>query len=322
MSLRLISSDELLAEAGGTLDWVIYPLAVRGSSMMIYARQGVGKSSAMMQLAHSLITGVPWIGFEVRAQGPVIYLQIDMGEQETIKLVQRAEVAGYTMHGQLYVAHAEPGDESISFDILRDEDLSVLRDLCAQVQPIAVIVDTIHDSYEHQDKYKDVNALARRVHRRFKSAVGDAVLVFLNHERKSLPGRKKSDEAEDHDSFMGGQAWEGVVSASVQFTRERGRKGELRLKKVRLEEKPFERLELEIDKNGFFAPKRDHRSLLLVWPDCLPEKEREAAIAKLKCKADVFREIAAITGSKYETVRKHENDHPGVEYPWKKYVST
>lgn len=317
MSLQLISSDELLAQADGELDWVIYPLAVRGSSMMFYARQGDGKSSAMMQLAYSLINKEPWLGFEVRAQGPVIYVQVDMGEQETIKLVQRAEGAGYAMHDQLFITHPEPGDEHIAFNILNDGDLADLTELCERIKPVAVIVDTIHDSYEHEDKYKDVNALARKVHRRFKSAIGGAVLVFLNHERKRLSAHKKGSDEVDNDSFMGGQAWEGVVSASIKLERER-RAGKLTLKKVRLEEKPFETLALEVNKYGFFEVKRDHRQLLLVWPDHLSEPERSAEIAKVKCKSDVFKAIARITGTQYDTIRKFENDHPEIAYPWRR----
>lgn len=321
MSLQLISSDDLLARADGELEWVLYPLLVRGSSMMVYARQGTGKSSAMFQLAHSFITGDPWLGFEVRARGPVIYLQVDMGEQETIRLVQRAEAAGYDMHGQLYMSYPAAGDETISFDILQDSDLADFTDLCAQVKPIAVIVDTIHDSYEHQDKYKDVNSLARKVHKRFKGAIGrDAALIFLNHERKGLP-KKVKEAGEDHDSFMGGQAWEGIVSASVKFERRESKRAKMILRKVRLEDKPFETLELEITKHGFFEPIKDHKMLLLTWPDYLSAKERAEEIARIKTKQDVFRRISAISGSALATVRKFENDHKELSYPWKKYLT-
>lgn len=288
---------------------------------MLYARQGAGKSTAAIQLAHALINGGDWLGFEVRKTGPVLYLQVDMGQHEMMKLVSRAEASGYEMHGQLHMFEDDAGEGRLDFDVLRDDSLEALRFACEAVRPVAVIVDTIHDSYEHRDAFKDVNALARRVHRRLKEAIGGAVLVFLNHQRKQGVVRKSGEELDDEDSFMGGQAWEGVVSSSLYLKRERGRRAKLKLRKIRLEDAPFEELALKINAEGFFeqAPP-DYKWLLLHWPEHLPPRQRDEEVAKLTKKADVLRRIAELSGVPYDTVRQHENRHKGIEYPWRRYV--
>lgn len=186
MSLQLISADELLSSEEAEPDWVLYPLLARGSSMMLYARQGAGKSSLAMQLAHSLVTGDDFLTFEVRRRGPVIYLQFDMSRQEMTMLTARAGKAGLYVGAELFISQPEIDEESVIFDVLRDDDQEVLRELCDRVRPVAVIVDTIHDGYESQESYKDINALARKVLRRYKEVLGGAVLIFLNHQRKQV----------------------------------------------------------------------------------------------------------------------------------------
>lgn len=318
MSLRLIASDDLLSSEALAPEWIIYPLCMKGSSVMVYGRQGLGKSSAIIQLAHSLISGEPWMGFRVHKTGPVIYLQVDMAQQETRRIIERAEEAKLDMQGKLFVTGPEEGEESATFNILDAADWARLRDWCVEVDPVAVIVDTIHDSYEHQEKGVDINALIRKIHRSFKQAIGGAVLVFVNHTRKqSVPSMQKKDANEDdEDSFMGGQAWEGVVAASLHLKKERDHRIKLKIRKLRLDVWPGSEVLLEKTEHGFFEAKLNDAQMLMQWPDFLPVEEREKAVASAKTKMDVFRQIARLSGSTVSAIRVRENRNKGADYPW------
>lgn len=321
MSIRLIAAEDLLRSEAFDPEWVIYPLCMRGSSVMMYGRQGIGKSSATVQLAHSLITGEPWMGFKVERTGPVIYVQIDMAQQETRRLLERATEAGLDMGDQLYVTGPEEGEESVTFNILDPGDWTRLKEWCERVQPIAVIVDTIHDGYEYEGKNVDVNAMIRKIHRGFKSAIGGAVLVFLNHMRKqSKKGFEKGEESDDEDSFMGGQAWEGIVAASLHLVKKKDHSLALKLRKLRLDTWPGAEVPLVKDDFGFFHAKLNDAQMLAQWPDFLPLDEREAAIASVRTKTDVFSHIAKMTGSSLSAIRMRENRKKGCVYPWVKYL--
>ena len=289
---------------------------------MLYGRQGIGKSSATVQLAHSLISGEPWRGFKVETTGPVIYVQIDMAQQETRRLLERASDAGLDMGGELYVTGPEEGEESMTFNILDERDWSRLKEWCDRVRPVAVIVDTIHDGYEYEQRNADVNAMIRKIHRSFKSAIGGAVLVFLNHMRKQgKKGYEKgAEESDDEDSFMGGQAWEGVVAASLHLQRRKDNSLALKLRKLRLDTWPGAEVPLTKDEHGFFHAKLNDAQMLAQWPDFLPLAEREEAIASVRTKMDVFKHIAKLTGSNVAAIRMRENRHKGSVYPWLKYL--
>lgn len=288
---------------------------------MIYGRQGIGKSSMTVQFAHSIITGEPWMGFRVERTGPVIYVQIDMAQQETRRLLERASEAGLEMGDQLFVTGPEEGEESSKFNILDAGDWSRLKEWCERIEPVAVIVDTIHDGYEYEQRNADVNAMIRKIHRAFKTAIGGAVLVFLNHMRKQgKKGFAEKEESDDEDSFMGGQAWEGVVAASLHLQRRKDNSLALKLRKLRLDTWPGAEVPLVKDDFGFFHAKLNDAQMLSQWPDFLPLAEREEAIASVKTKMDVFKHIAKLTGSNVAAVKMRENRNKGSVYPWLKYL--
>jgi predicted ATP-dependent serine protease len=316
MTLRLRPISELVAEAPEEEEWVIKHLAVPGSGIMLYGRQGIGKSSLICQFAHSIITGEPWMGFSVEKTGPVILLEIDMPKRETIKVIRRANKAGLLMGENFYAPEPEEGEEGIMFDILNDKDMAELADICEQIQPVAVIVDTIHDAYTQNDRVGDINAFIRQVYRRFRTAINGAVLVFLNHRRKQGNFPQKDDEADD-DSFMGGQAWEGLVATSIQLARKKSdRTLWLKIHKTRLSSLPFSEIPITVDEFGFFEPKLNYQQMLLQWPECLPLADRRAVMNTVKTKMDVFKDISSRTGVTVATIRQQFYRHPEVEYPW------
>lgn len=315
-----ITSDEFISLDDENVDWVIRPLCVRGSGVMIYGRQGVGKSSITTQLCNSFITGKSFLGFPVAQTGRVLYLQLDMNELETKKVLRRAHDAGMRMKGDLLIPNFGKYGFNFRFNILRDEDLLKLSEWCDRFKPIAVVVDGIHDAYATDGYVGDVNALIRQVYRRFQDAINGAVLVFLNHNRKQGVQSQRED-FDDEDAFMGGQAWEGLVASSLHLKKHR--KGDRRghvslvLRKTRLELWPESEITLDADEFGFFEYKMPYKQMLMQWPECIDEPERTEIVAKVKSKADVFRDIEARTGASYDTIRVYENAHKQFEYPWK-----
>lgn len=318
-----ITSDEFIALDDEIADWVIRPLCVRGSGVMIYGRQGIGKSSIVTQLCYSLISGESFLGFPVHQTGNVLYLQVDMNDLETKKVLRRAFDAGMAMDGKLLIPNFTKYGSNFRFNILDESNQLRLQRWCEKWNPIAVIVDGIHDAYQDDSRSNDVNALIRRVYRGFQDAIGDAVLVFMNHNRKQGVQSQRED-FDDEDAFMGGQAWEGLVASSLHL--KKARKGEnrgkmsLMLRKTRLELWPEAEVPLGKDDKGFFTYKMPWKQMLMQWPDCLPPAEREAAAESVKTKADIFRDIANRTGVAYDTIRVYENAHKDLDYPWRELV--
>lgn len=320
MSFKFVRAGAFLDKQPDAMPWIIEPLCLPGSSVMLYGRQKVGKSSAVVQLIHSLTTGEPWLGFPVRRTGPVLYLQLDMAQLELLRALRRAESAGLDVRSNLYIPEPDKGEHRAAFDILTPESQQLLTTYCVELKPVAVIVDTINDAYTSVER-GDVNSFIREIHRRFMACIGDAALIFLNHKRKQIQRFKPSDD-DDEDGYLGGSAWAGVVASNLEIARSK-ETGELALvlHDLRLDAYPVKRIPLMKDANGFFQPKLSSAQMLAIWPACLTADERQTIEdAGIGSMSDVFRDIAARTGAAFETVKKQYQRAPGVDYPWKKLI--
>lgn len=316
MSLEFISVGDFLDGLPSEMPWVIPPLAATGSSIMLYGRQKVGKSSAVLQLMHSLITGEPWLGFPVERTGRVIYLQADMPAAETKRMIDRAAASGLELRDGLYVPRLEKGEHKVPFNILNPRDQEALAGQCARLSPIAVVVDTINDTFVPPPGSTDVGALARQVHTAFKHALGDAVFVYLNHKRKQALNFK-GEELDDEDGFLGSGAWAQVASSILELKRDRKtREIALVLRDLRLDTYPGTSLALKKNEHGFFVRPMTSQQMLLFWPDCLPSEEAERLRAAVRTKSDVFRDIAERTQTPLETVRQQFYRHRGADFAW------
>jgi hypothetical protein len=317
-AFKFVSASDIVASKNAELDWVLHPLAVKGSAMMIYGRQGIGKSSLVTQLAHSCATGDAWMGFGVRATGKTLFLSLDMPEAEARRLLLRADEHGLDI-SQMQIISPEDEGEGVQFNILDEGDFNALHSYCQEMQPVMVIVDTIHDSYSMpMGQGVDINALLRTVITRFQRACAPAAIVYLNHMRK---GNAFTDE-NDSDSFMGGQALEGKASASLQIVRNKEDQSlHLKIRKLRLDSYPSASVPLELMGGGFFRPKLDYRQMLATWPDFLDAEARAQAIEACRSKARVFQDIADLSGVAVDTVKKQYQRNKGVDYPWMKYLN-
>jgi len=81
-------------------NWLIKDLLVPGSYMVIYGKEGSGKSRLTYQLAQAFQTGEPWFGLNIGQTGTVLYLEMDMAPMESSIMVkdawealQRGEIA-------------------------------------------------------------------------------------------------------------------------------------------------------------------------------------------------------------------------------------
>lgn len=314
MSLNIMPAGEFLDELPETMPWIIEPLCLPGSSVMLYGRQKVGKSSAIVQLIHSLTTGVPWLGFPVRQTGQVLYLQIDMAKLELGRALRRAEASGMNVRSGLYIPRLEQTEHRMNFNILNDADQAALARTCEELKPIAVIVDTINDAYTPERTDGDINMLIRNVHRRFMEAIGDAALIFLNHKRKQSQQWKQVD---DEDGYLGGSAWAGVVATNLELMRDKETRDiSLVLHDLRLDAYPATRIPLKKDENGFFLPQLSSQQMLMLWPDFIPEDELDALRPHIKSRNDVYRDIARRSGEQFETVKKQALRAKGVHFKW------
>lgn len=317
--LRFVSGRDFL-DHEASFDWVIPPFVAKGSSMMIYGRQGLGKSSIIMQLVDALGTGAPWLGFPVHSTGKTLYLSLDMAEAETKKMLERCGEAGLRTAEFILLPRPPEGEEALEFDIFNEECASSLKELCSQEKPVCVVVDAIQDAFSTPIGPHDVNALAREVLKAFRACIGDAVLVFLNHQRKAGAQRGGAESADDdNDSFMGGTAWEAKATASLRLWHGKDNRKRLKVKKCRLDKSPVDCLVLEDAGLGFYKAQLNVEQVLMLWPLCITDAtDRANAVASCKTQKAVFQYMSKLTGASEDTIKKmcQRARAKGVDFPW------
>ena len=291
--------------------WVLEPFLVPGSTLMLYGRQGAGKSTLAYQLGYALATGAPWLQFPVWRPGAVVYLQLDMPRYEWSMLMQRA-MPLYAPPAQ-YLFNQRDTHELSRLNILASRERAEITDTLAAVRPLAVILDTVSEGYV-PGRYTDVNEEAREVIRLWRDCNPEGLFIFLKHERKGVPWKKMTEEAEeDDDAFSGAAGWETKVTTSLRLTNKFG-KPRLWVQKCRLANPGFRQLDLTRDANGFFTVPLRHEHLLATWPRLLPLAERFTPT----CVADVLRDISQRASEPYDTVKKayQRATAHGTRYPW------
>lgn len=298
---------EPAAKAVGTsskIEWVLYPFLAKGSSMMIYGRQGSGKSRLSWQLCNAIASGTSWFGFEVAEPGPAIFLSIDMPRHEMLNLVNEADSLGM-MHAECYIASEKTpsGENFMDFNLFDNDDLLTLVTWIRDIQPKLLVVDTINDAFQVPSGQYDVNKLARDVVRGFRKVMPEGAFVYINHTRKEPAFKHGSTVDEmglDRDAFLGASAWESAASSSLFLKRVSPEEAELYITKARLAPLEFEAFKLSVGKGGFFHPDFTMKQMLSVWPRCVPEGERFIPATK----AEVFEDIGIRTRTHHDTVRQ------------------
>src|SRR5512146_2137209 len=248
---RLLSARELLAIPDPS-DWIVRPLLVGGSTMMLYGRPGYGKTTLAMQLA-AAISGCAeeWLCFPIEATGPVVWLQLDMPRPELKLMLQRAIARWPAILDNVHFFQVLQDDIEVNEINVLGGDAELLIKGVKSLKPRALFIDTAADTYTTDPK-SDLNQQVRRVVRSYRNIAQGGAVVYLQHQRK----RMQNAMGDDPDSYLGGMAWSGIATSVMQLTasnKDDQLKYELHLRKTRLASTHMERLELTKDESGFLT---------------------------------------------------------------------
>ena len=318
-NLQLVGGDEFLESMKHeSKDWIIPGIALPGSSLMVYAREGIGKSRLMAQLASSLIYGTPFMGMPIYKTGPVISLQLDMPPNEWDLLLCDAKAEGLGLDSSSFLTlHKDNKHFSIDDPQMKEW----LCDMYATHKPICLMLDSIKNAFTRSPKSnEDLNQFVLRLLNDFRSCCPKSLFQYTLHDRKA-PARI-NEETLEQDMDSHGELPQYVRDASVVMRLFQNKKDEIKLliNKHRLGPVGWKKLQIEMNENGFFFPaEMDHRIMLISWPNFIPAKERAEVIASVKTKQDVYRDIAKRSLTAEGTVKRYAI-RSEVEYMWEKLL--
>ena len=178
----IVSGSEYLALPRSPETWLIEGLLPVSGGLLLFGDPKVGKSFAALQLACSLVSGVPWLGFGVPKQTSVAYIQLDTPRGLWAERIQLLSEAGHPVES-IHMADRETLG-TFPFDILNPVHFRLLNDSLSKLNPGAVILDTLRES--HSGEENDSTEM-QKVISHLDACVKPAALILISHARKSNP---------------------------------------------------------------------------------------------------------------------------------------
>lgn len=175
------SCEEYLNLPRETQTWLVRPLIPVGGRCNLYGDAKVGKSFAAIQLAAAISGGLPdWLGFNVPANGPVLYVQLDTPRSLWLDRLDEITSSGFDL-SRVHFADRESLD-AWPFNIGRDDHFYRLRSEVMAVSPVAVIIDTLKESHSvEENSSSEIQPIIARL----TAAVHPAALILISHSRKA-----------------------------------------------------------------------------------------------------------------------------------------
>src|SRR3990167_5077041 len=145
MTNHIVSGAEYLTLPRAPEAWLLKPLIPAGGACVLDGDPKVGKSFAAIQLALSLQSGDPWLGFRVVSPGPVVYVQLDTPRSLWAERIETIRATGLDTNALLLADRETLG--TFPFNILYPEHRALLCAALRPLAPSAVIVDTIREAH-------------------------------------------------------------------------------------------------------------------------------------------------------------------------------
>ena len=210
MPSPIVSGAEYLALPRAPETWLIEPIIPTSGACLLYGDAKVGKSFAAIQLALAIQSGGDWFGFPVRTRGPVVYVQLD-----TPRSLWATRLAAIG-ESEPEIAHLGCADRETldiyPFDILNPLHADLLTVALREIQPVAVVVDTIREA--HSGDENDSTTM-RNVVSSLVASTQPAALITVAHSRKSI-GDQGADLIGDN---RGSNYVVGRMDSIIRFTR-------------------------------------------------------------------------------------------------------
>ena len=206
----IVSGVEYLSLPRAPEAWVVEPLIPTSGACLLYGDPKVGKSFAAIQLALSIQEGREWLGFPTRARGPVVYVQLDTPRSLWASRLANIRITEPGVD-RLLCADRETLD-TFPFDILRPDHADLLTVSLREIQPVAVIIDTILES--HSGDENDSTTM-RNVVSSLVAVTHPAALIVVAHSRKSI-GDQGADLIGDN---RGSNYVVGRMDSIIRFSR-------------------------------------------------------------------------------------------------------
>lgn len=201
---RAITSGELLEKSFAPMAWLVPDIVPAEGLTVLGAKMGMGKSFFLLQLAHALSMGTPFLGRETRRQG-VLYLALEDSER---RIKARLNMLGFTLGTDLLFIATTWGKKDAIGDLkhMLNENQGIR---CVIIDPIVRFLSLV-DENSYAESYGALGPLKEALDVR---QVGG---IFSHHCKKSIA------ELDAFDDLLGSTGWGAACDSRLVLRRQRG----------------------------------------------------------------------------------------------------
>lgn len=190
------------------MEWIIEDVLPYGGSMLMHGLAKQGKSVAIQQLAYALACGDPeWLGFNIKAHGTVLYLQLDTGR--TIWKERTRAMNTLYASGLENLIQVDKRMLPQPFDIMEPTHYQHLRQIVKETKPMIVVVDVLRKCSTLGENESDQMMI---VLNKLEGVVAPAALCVITHTKKVGHGKFKIPDSE---LLLGGVRGSGASVGNV-----------------------------------------------------------------------------------------------------------
>jgi hypothetical protein len=163
------------------MQWLVPNVFVKGGTHFVSAPAAGAKSWLMLDLSRCVVSGSPWLGkFDIE-QGPVLYVDEEMGGPKT---KPRVEKLGFVRRQPFYYL----GKQGIQIN--NRDDLKYIVDICKEKQIALVCLDTLTGVRPGLQENEASHVSALRSYFNDITNTG-ATLLVAHHDRKMGQGESE-----------------------------------------------------------------------------------------------------------------------------------
>jgi hypothetical protein len=178
--LNIVTLDELRAQPRAP--WLVAGMLRQRGTVLLHGKTGSYKTFLAIDLCASLVIGRPWLGHEVKRQGPILYIAAEGVETMVERLEAWSKQTGQSVPSELFHVMTVPAQLSDEAHVIQ------LMGWIARHKPIAVAIDTFSKSMGRgvdENSNSDISAILTVVDQIKAKGITVILIHHPGHEHQS-----------------------------------------------------------------------------------------------------------------------------------------
>lgn len=201
------SLEDVLEQFKDKPHWLVDGLIPASGVVLLHGRFSLGKSPFCWHLCQCISENMDFFGHSIDGAGSILWIEVDEPLLVSRERLEKLD----PLPTRLFIVGSQP------FNIVKPlpDDIKRLADTYSKVNPKLVIVNTLRNTHNLDDKD---SATPVAVYAAFRRLFPDSVILFVHHDRKQARDPEGNLIPDGAEAFSGSQAWKNHATIALHMT--------------------------------------------------------------------------------------------------------